>query len=130
MILNHFNRDIIIPIPVMKKPILIKMAGKVKNSPSENTVSIIAVANGSEQARILTASSISNVLCLDPSWFCSKAEMDAMWANGQKLIALCGNTTKSIMAGKDNCGDQASTKQLNRKFIPDLTINKPEILLH
>ena len=71
----------------------------IKYSLKENIPIIKSVEKGREQARMFNPKLTSNV-GFGCSSFSSIDCIALIWANGQKLQALCGNTTKSkIIAG-------------------------------
>src|SRR5687767_13342780 len=101
----------------------------IKKSPEEYTARINITEKGSEQARIFMANSRSNIPFFPASDLRSSSLIAAMCANGQKLQALCGNTTiKRTIAGSWT-GNTSRRMLLKRKAIPDRKNTKDKITL-
>ena len=97
--------------------VTVSTTGFTKNSLKEKILMIKIVENGMEQAKILTAKLISKV-----GFFCSSFSSNVLtaliWANGQKLQALCGNTTINKIIGAANAGKRNTKIADSKKVIP------------
>ena len=110
----------------MISPAISNTTGFTKNSLKEKILIIKIVENGMEQARILTAKLISKVgfFC---SSFSSKVLTALMWANGQKLQALCGNTTINKIMEAPRAGNKNTNRAESKKVIPARLIKSEKI---
>ena len=83
---------------------------------------------GIDTAKTLTPNSKSKVgLSSNAGLVFSNALTADMCANGQKLQALCGNTTASKTAASLGKGTNSINAPLNRKVIPALKVNREVI---
>ena len=111
---------------IIPKPIKSKTAGLIKKSLKENIPIHKMVENGRDSAKMFTAKLISKVgfVCLSSS----SIELIALiWANGQKLHELCGNTTNKRINGVDSAGNSKMNMADKQNVMPALRVKSERI---